>query len=48
MDQKKAENSVKGRPSRQWTTQGVPNKPLPKTWNGAGKVVRDNGRKGAK
>ena len=46
MDQKKAEDQVKHKPSRVWTTQGVPNKPLPKTWSGSGKVIRDTQKGG--
>ncbi|MHB1285313.1 MAG: hypothetical protein ACYCYP_01915 [Leptospirales bacterium] len=46
MDQKKAENAVKGIPARKWNTNGVPSKPLQKVWNGGGKVVRDNGKGG--
>lgn len=42
MDEKTAKEQVKGRPSRVWNTNGQPNKPLPRTWNGAGRVVRDD------
>jgi len=46
MNEKTAKDQIKNKPSRVWTTQGVPNKPLPKTWNGSGRVVR-NTQKGA-
>ncbi|MHB1934028.1 MAG: hypothetical protein ACYCR5_06570 [Leptospirillum sp.] len=42
MDRKEAENSAKGKPSRVWTTNGKPDRPLPKVWNGAGRVIRND------
>lgn len=44
MDQKKAQDAVKGKVDRTWTTNGVPSRPIDKKWNGAGRVVRDNGK----
>jgi hypothetical protein len=45
MDEKTAEKVSKGElAGRKWNTNGKPDRPLPKVWNGAGKVVRDNGK----
>ena len=48
MNEKEAKKVGKGQlAGRQWNTNGQPNKPLDKRWNGAGKVVR-NVEKGGK
>jgi len=44
MNEKTAKDQIKNKPSRVWTTQGKPSRPLNKTWDGAGKVVRDTGK----
>jgi len=41
MDQKKAQDAVKGKVDRTWNTNGVPSRPIDKRWNQAGRVVRD-------
>jgi len=46
MDKKVAKGTVKGVQPRTWNTNGRPSTPLPKVWNGAGKVVRNAERKG--
>ncbi|EQD24190.1 MAG: hypothetical protein M1537_08475 [Nitrospirae bacterium] len=49
MNEKTAEKVSKGElAGRKLTTNGVPSKPLPKVWNGSGKVTRDDGKRGKK
>lgn len=46
MDRRQAEKVGRGERAadRKLTTNGVPDRPLPKVWNGSGRVVRDNGK----
>lgn len=46
MNEKTAKDTIKGIQPRTWNTNGQPNKPLPKTWNGSGRVVRDTEKGG--